>query len=291
MTSDFKLNFIGIGAERSATTWIYECLSQHSEICIPEKELFFFNEFDPHYLSVKNYRYKKGFGWLKRIYSQCPKKNIKGEFSPTYLYDKKAAERIKKSFPNVKLLVSLRDPVARAYSQYVNDTRMGVIPKMKFTEALEKYPTYIEKGYYAKYLRYYYKLFPKKNILVVFYSDIQKNPTKVMKRIYSFLGVKNTDFQPASLNKVENSRSEARFQPLNLFMMQTDYFLRKSGLTSVLHFADSIGVRKLSMKLRDLNSRPMNGNYFLDPKLHNKLAKLFAADNRDLKKIVNRSLV
>jgi len=288
LRSDFKIDFIGIGAERSATTWIAKCLNEHPEICIPDKELFFFNEYDPHYLSVKNYRYRNGLKWLKSKFAKCPRQNIKGEFTPTYLYDKKAAERIIKDFPNVKLIVSIRNPARRAYSQYINDTRIGVIPKMSFTQALKLYKSYTEKGYYGKYMKLYFSLFPKKNILVIFYSDIKKVPKTTMKKLFKFIGVSDINYLPPSVNAIENPSSKARFQLLNFAMMQTDYFLRHYKLNFILNLADSLGIRKFTMFLRDLNRDGNIKNTTINTKAYKNLMKLYKNDQKLLRKLVGR---
>src|SRR3989344_1753054 len=102
----FKLDFVGIGAEKAGTTWLADCLGDHPEIYIPrQKELFFFNKYDPHYLTVKNYRYKRGISWYKSQFRQSQPQTLKGEFSPTYIYDNEASFRIKKHFPDAKIIV------------------------------------------------------------------------------------------------------------------------------------------------------------------------------------------
>ena len=119
---DLNVDFIGIGAERSGTTWVSNCLNDHPEICFSkQKEIFFFNKLDRHFLKLENLRYKRGINWYKGFFNHCAPGAIKGEFTPTYLFCPYAPRRIKSYFPNVKIVVCLRDPVERAFSQYLHN--------------------------------------------------------------------------------------------------------------------------------------------------------------------------
>ena len=74
--------------------------------------------------------------------------------SSLYLYDPRAPERIRDYSPDMKLVVSLRDPVERAYSSYLNQRAAGELPKSaSFGEAINRFPDLIEKSTYAPGLR------------------------------------------------------------------------------------------------------------------------------------------
>ena len=79
----FKIDFIGIGAEKAATYWIWYILQEHPEICFSKrKELAFFNEFDQHFLKVVNPRYFRGMNWYRKQFHHCSKRKVKGEYTP-----------------------------------------------------------------------------------------------------------------------------------------------------------------------------------------------------------------
>ena len=206
MSNNFKVDFIGIGTERAATTWLSQCLREHPEICFSKnKELYFFNKLDRHFLKIPSHRYERGIEWYSSQFNYRQDKLITGEFSPTYMYCPEAAERIKKHFPNVKLIVCLRNPVQRAFSQYLHNLAQGLIGKnLSFEEAMIKHDSYIKKGFYFRYLKKYLKIFHGENIKIIFLEDIVKDPRKQLRGVYKFLGVKNVDFQPPSLNEKIN---------------------------------------------------------------------------------------
>ncbi|MFW6174035.1 MAG: sulfotransferase family protein [Elusimicrobiota bacterium] len=195
----FKIDFIGIGAPRCATTWIFECLKEHPEICgSSKKEIHFFDK--PH-------RFRKGKGYYASFFEHCSDRKLWGEYTPSYLHYKKAPSRMYNYFPDAKLLVSLRNPVERAYSHYrrgkINKSRLGHYDN--FREAVERDPVVVEKGFYFKQLKRYYKYFPQENILIQFYKDLKKNPKNFIQNIYDFLGVESVDFTPSSLNSKQGT--------------------------------------------------------------------------------------
>ena len=291
-SNNFKLNFVGIGAEKSGTTWIADCLAEHPEICMaPGKELYFFNEYDPHFLTVKNHRYDKwGFDWYKKQFNNCAARQIKGEFTPTYLYCKRAAARIKKHYPDIKIIVALRDPVDRAFSQYLHDQKIGLNKNLSFEAARKKHNSYIEKGKYYKYLKTYFELFPKKNILILFFKDIKNNPKQTIKNIYQFLDVKNINFQPPSLYKKSNTASRVKFAFLNNFMIRIEYFLMNKNLAKLHKILETSGIRNLALRLRNLNTAPISKHLLLKTHVKKNIRKNFQTDTQKLQKFLGKDL-
>ncbi len=289
--NSFVLDFIGVGAEKSGTTWIAECLNNHPEAYVPaEKELYFFNEYDPHYLKVKNFRYGRGMEWYKKKFKSCNAGDKIGEITPTYLYCEKAAERIKKSFPDTKIIVILREPVARAFSQYIHDKRIGLIKDTSFEEAIKLHDNYIEKGYYFKYLSVYYGIFPSENILVLLNDDIKKDPKKTIQRIYQFLWLNDVGYIPEQLFKKSNASAKSRIPTLNYFMIHAEYFLKNKKLFPILKILEITGIRKLALRLRDLNSTPLSEYPTIKTDTKKYLKNIYKDDIKKLEKLLNRSL-
>lgn len=194
------VDFLVIGAHRSGTVWIDTCLGEHPEIyCSPVKEPSFFSN-DAYYRCGKNI-------YLSLFQDRGAVQRIAGECSPDYLTTAGTAERIKRHFPNVKLIVCLRNPIERMYSHYLLKRSMG---------RLFEYPTfdqafirsaegqrYLKLGRYAAGLATYLKLFGRDQVLTIVYEDIEKNPLKFIQRIYAFLGV-SPAFVPSSANRRVN---------------------------------------------------------------------------------------
>src|SRR4051812_34770 len=150
-------NFIGIGAQRTGTSWIYACLFEHPDLCLPRKEINFFS---------RERNWSRGFGWYEAIFGECPPDAQVGEFSTSYLTDAETPGRIRSRYPDARLIVPLRNPIDRAYSNYLNDIVGGVVPaSVGFAEALESHPEYVDGGLYARHLRNYIHLFGREQLL------------------------------------------------------------------------------------------------------------------------------
>jgi len=178
---DFKIDFIGIGAKKCATTWIYECLKEHPQICmsVPKETNYF------------GFNYKKGLKWYESCFQYCEIDQVKGEFSPAYIIDLESVERIKKHNPSAKLIVSLRNPIERMYSIYLHNKDTGCCGFLSFSEFAKRSTgtnrSLIEMSLYYKYLKEFYSNFDKENILILIYEDIKKDPVGFIKKFMSSL--------------------------------------------------------------------------------------------------------
>jgi hypothetical protein len=179
-----KLDFVGIGAPRSATTWVYSCLAEHPNIELTKKdslETAFFS----------------GFGAKPEIKKE--NKVISGEFMVHYLTEPGVASRMYSYNPNIKIIVCLRNPIDRAYSQYRHSLFVGEGAWKSFEESIEKSPEIIiEPGLYYKHLSDFYAKFAESNIFIVWHDDITGNEGKLISKLYNFLGVDDS-FVPKSI--------------------------------------------------------------------------------------------
>ena len=109
-------DFIIIGAQRSGTTSLYNYLIEHQNIkSTSQKEIHYFDN-----------NYDKGLTWYSKKFPSIRKGiEITGEASPYYIFHPHAVNRISKDFPNVKLIVLLRNPIERAYSHYCMAIKKG----------------------------------------------------------------------------------------------------------------------------------------------------------------------
>ncbi|MEW6405335.1 MAG: sulfotransferase domain-containing protein [Chloroflexota bacterium] len=111
-----------------------------------------------------------------------------GELSHDYLHSAEAAMRIANHLPGVRLITTLRNPVDRAFSEYLFLIRNGWT-KLPFEKAIEKWPELIEKGLYFRHLSTYYQLFERSQIGVFFFNDFISDPENFAKAIFDFLGI------------------------------------------------------------------------------------------------------
>lgn len=236
------INFIGIGAQRSGTSWVYACLYEHPEICIPIKEIHFFSR----------ERFGNGKEWYEEHFKKCAPAKITGEFSTSYLYSDSAAERIHTMYPEVKIIAILRNPIRRAFSQYGNAIKDGEIPEtMPFEEFYKTNASVLEQGLYAKQLHRYFNLFDTSQVLVLVYED-NKNPKEFIQKIYSFLGVRS-DFVPSMLNDEINISRVPKHIWIEKRMHRFSEFLRRNGLDTLVHAIRRMGLPDL---VRSFNTKP-----------------------------------
>ncbi len=170
-----------------------------------DKFLNFFNKKYLFFVEDQEWNYPKGLEWYKKYFRHCKLNQIKGEFSPHYFNDPKAPYLIKKCFPKVKIIICLRDPVERLYSNYLH-AKYRLIKKgiyLTFEDVIQKYPEFVAIGFYHQHIKNYLKYFSRENIKIIFQEKIKENNLKVIQEIYDFLEV-DPNFVPDSLNKKIN---------------------------------------------------------------------------------------
>jgi len=180
---------MNIGVPRAGTTWLFKCLQEHPQLCIPEeKDLHFFNKVNPFFKShLASWKYEAGMNWYGSHFGSCKPHHLKGEIGTQYFFDPDCPRLIHKHFPNIKLLVILRNPIDRLYSEYQKTRIKYNLPPLEQVIGSEK--TFVETGFYDNHLRRYLSLFAQENILVLVYEDIAKNPRAFINNVCTFLGL------------------------------------------------------------------------------------------------------
>lgn len=241
-------DFIGLGAQKAGTSWIYSCLYEHPQICMPLKEIHFFS---------RQRNWSKGYEWYEEVFEPCSPDVKAGEFSTTYLFDPLTPERIYQRYPYVKLIASLRNPVERAYSNYMNTIKSGVVHRdVLFEEAVKSHPEYIEQGRYATQLRRYLQCFPREQFLLLVYEDCLTHPLEFIQSIYRFLEI-DTGFVPSMLHKKVNVSEVPRFVFLERSLIRISQFLQYKGFRKLWWAAKKIGIANV---IRKFNIHQSSGN-------------------------------
>ncbi|MDY7023739.1 MAG: tetratricopeptide repeat protein, partial [Cyanobacteriota bacterium] len=201
-------SFLIVGTQKGGTTSLYRYLEKHPQI-LPaiKKEVYFWN-----------YHYKRGLDWyLSHFPSLREPTCLTGEATPNYIEDEQVAQRIAEIFPDMKLILLLRNPVERTISQYHHWVRLG-IEEQSLTEAilaeielLRDYPQtsidpkywqsykYIWRGMYIEFLQQWMMYFPVENFLILKSEDFYRSPQTEMKKVFDFLQIRNfslTEFKP-----------------------------------------------------------------------------------------------
>lgn len=191
-------NFIIFGAPKCGSTSLCNYLNQHPEIYISKKKepnffLYDQNEINESTGEVNSLEYYEHF--FAKNPQKVQNEKALGEASISYLSNEKSPHRIHHKIPDVKLIAILRNPIDRLYSQYLFYRRIDAELKQTFQEALiadqkgEYSKSYLNDGFYGKYLPPYFELFPADNIKIILFEDFVTDTVKVLQEIYRFLDV------------------------------------------------------------------------------------------------------
>ncbi|MFT6898530.1 MAG: hypothetical protein ACJA13_002951 [Paraglaciecola sp.] len=202
--------FVGIGAQRSGTSWLYECLNEHPDVFMPQKEVHYFDKLSK----------TKNIDWYSNLFKNSDENKITGEITPDYMFHQYTIAELHKHFPDTKIIIILRNPLERSYSAYNLFKSHGRFQNINFNEALKAEPFLLEQSLYFEQIKNVYKYFPKEQVLIKFYDDIASQPLKFYQSVCDFLGL-NSSFTPVSLKKIKNSSAMSSVQnKLNLPVFQ-----------------------------------------------------------------------
>ncbi len=203
-------NFLIIGTSKAGTTALYLYLKQHPQIymsSIKEPRFFAFEGEKLDFKGPADESLKQGI--VTNIKDYCAlfqgvsRERAVGEVSPVYLYSTKAPERIRHYIPDVKLIAVLRNPIERAYSNFLAKVRDGSEPLTDFAQVLQEEETrirnnwsytwhYRQRGFYYAQLRRYFNKFDREQIRVYLYEDWKASNIMILQEIFHFLNVDDT---------------------------------------------------------------------------------------------------
>jgi hypothetical protein len=197
-------DFLILGAQKAGTTSLFEWLRRHPQTRLPhEKELHYFNKPKVPPLAAYRANFAAGRGSGR----------TRGEATPDYLFSPLVPERVVDAFDDLRYIVVLRDPVARAYAHYRMVVSWGLEP-LSFLEALEAEPDrlarcgwpgppatneqrldldrccYAARGDYAEQLERWWAVAPREHFLLLRFEDLVDRPPRFAADIQGFLDLR-----------------------------------------------------------------------------------------------------
>lgn len=175
------IDFLIIGAAKSATTWLQKSLQADPAVAMPDPELHYFSR-----------NHDCGDAWYFSKFPQVEGDRVVGEKSNSYLDNPLAPPRVLALLPHVKLIAQLRNPVDRAYSDYCMLYRRGEVGRdiEAYLDTREGARNrFLNGGLYHQQLRAYLDLYPKDRLLVLFYEDMVSEPAEQLRRVRAYLGL------------------------------------------------------------------------------------------------------
>jgi len=190
------IDFIIIGAAKSATTWLQTQLQSDSAVYMPDPELHYFSR-----------EYSRGQDWYLSQFSEEGLGRTIGEKSNSYLYAPEAATRLHRDLPQVKLIAQLRNPVERAYSSYCMLFRRGEVGadiESYLDPSLGENLQLLGSGNFASHLQSYIDLFGRERLLILFFEEVLDDPETQMSRVRAHLGLPPRPLAPNGREKVKD---------------------------------------------------------------------------------------
>jgi len=198
-------DFVGVGAQRSGTTWWYRLLLDHPRIALPlkreSKEFHFFDKFCARpMLDADIRRYHRFFA--RRRGTLC------GEWTPRYMFDAWAPPLLHRVAPEAKILVLLRDPVERYRSGLAHQ-----VTRVPWRGPAIMCHDAADRSCYARQLRHILAYYDREQVLVLQYERCRAEPLAEYRRTLRFLGL-DDDHVPAAVTELTGGTTEAAKEPL-----------------------------------------------------------------------------
>ena len=232
-------NFLIIGGVRCGTTSLYYNICKHPSILPAAQDEIGFFDVNFH-LGLKWYR--SMFPTTKQMNEVKAKTNfsITGEDTPFYFWREDAAKRIYNLLPNCKIIIILRHPVDRAYSNYQLGKRTGW-EKLTFEQAIDaekkqlekgldsskfgNFRSYLAKSIYSYQIKSWLETFPRNQLQVLSTEELAKNVTGTMSNIFQFLGLPDYEITNSEKKEVGNysrMKSNTRRDLLKFFKIYNE---------------------------------------------------------------------
>jgi hypothetical protein len=170
------VTFLMVGCQRCGTTWVDRALREHPEVYLPaQKQTYFFDR-----------EHERGDAWYLSQFAGVRGQKAVGEVATGYCLVG-AVPRMARLLPHVKLLMAVRHPVERAYSNYLSRKTECGWPS--FEEAIKAEPDLLERGRYIEQVEAICEHYDRERLLVLLHEDLSSDDRAYLASILRFLGV------------------------------------------------------------------------------------------------------
>lgn len=224
-----------IGAVRAGTTWMHAYLDSRKDVRLPagRKETEFFDE-----------HYHRGLEWYAKQFQGTHDYKAIVEVAPTYFHCPEAPRRVKENLGDIKLICSLRNPISRAYSHYLQLRRYGRTT-LGFREAVDQHPEILRASCYATNLRGWIDQFGRDKILVVFLEDLARDPAYYAAQVCRHLGLPWVAPADAILHPVNQTDSLPFSNALARLGWKASRLAHGLGLHAIVDLGTKLGLKTI----------------------------------------------
>lgn len=288
------LDFLIIGAQKCATTALFEHLRSHPRIAMPaEKEAPFFTRED---CSVQAWQ-----AFADNHFGAAQERRLWGKASPQYMCDPQAPARIQALMPGLKLVAILRDPIERSWSHF----RMGQrreTEQREFAQAIHallaggcrpdpaRIPVpdhadgyqseadfYVAWSEYGRILADYAERFGRDQLLVLYTEDLETEPEATLDRLLEFIGLP-AGFRPPSLGELIHRGGASKRIPQSI----RNWLRNRRPLYWLWQCLPEANRSRLRFRYEQWNVYRSSSSVSLPEDLHRRLRTHFSADLANL---------
>lgn len=235
-------SFLIIGEARCGTTSLFNYICQNTKVLPPaKKEIHFFD-----------YKFHKNKNWYKSYFPFKSNNKITGEATPYYFSHPKSAKRIKETYPDIKIILVIRNPIDRAISSFYKqrDLKIETIESIEEAIGLEeirlknfrdnmhgnidydfnhKNYAYVNRGLYYENLERWQSLFDEDQMLIFEFDELFGNIDSNYKKVIEFLNIDKQKISFRHFNKGTYDNINAEFRvKLASFFKESNEKLYKS---------------------------------------------------------------
>lgn len=201
-------DFLIVGAPKAGTTALHAALAQHPEVFVttPKEPKYWLCDDapPPHWRGPGDQHSQREWIWRRqdyqRLFEPAEPHQVRGESTPFYLWSRGAHRRIGEALPEVKVITVIRDPVDRAYSNWMHLWCDGLEPVGDFPAAMALEDQRVADGYapfwryaglgrYGEQLSHLLQHVDRERVLVLRYRDLVDGPVDTLDRVARFLGI------------------------------------------------------------------------------------------------------
>ncbi|MGE0717901.1 MAG: sulfotransferase [Alphaproteobacteria bacterium] len=184
MTAGRLPDFLGIGAQKAGTSWLFEMLSGHPEIAFPAgKEVHFWD-----------WNVGRGVDWYRALFAGAPAAAKLGDVTPGYaVLPPEVIAAARAAMPGARLVFIARDPVERAWSAALMILRWGLMYPEEASDAwfLDVFRSgqSLHRGDYAACVEGWLAHYPRDQLLILLYDDLVADPAGTLRAACRHVGV------------------------------------------------------------------------------------------------------
>src|SRR5918996_379760 len=285
-------NFFVVGTQKAGTTSLYFYLKEVPGVYMsPLKEPFYFAPHAVHNSASDIIRDKKEY---LRLFEKAGGYTAIGEATPIYLWDPDAPKLIHQTVPHARIIMILRDPIERAYSNYLMRVRYNGVQSSFYDELMRDYRSqdklygksqlYVEFGMYYEQVKRYFDIFGREQVKVIIFEEFVKHSEQSINEVLGFLKV---NYKVTEIKGHFNPDSVPR-SPLAVWIFGFFRWLRSKNIKfyKILNLLpDSIAESAPEKILFKRTQKPI-----IDPKAVNFLREIYYDDVLKLQSLLGRSL-